>query len=1208
MKRHPSFASHAARTTVHAIETLTWQSRTDDDREAAHAHQARLSAFLNGPGLVTVSRVFSRISAPNEVWQLDHLEIDTGPLSPAGSFTQWADILERQLVDALLQARQSFAGHLTFARAVPLASVDDSELVVTGQAPRPSDLQGLEHFLFYLQHGHLPWSRSALAGRRLSVWLALLAQRTGPRLWGLLRALRPAGYVLTRLSQITPYQGLQALVGVRHRELADSLDALDARLLIPLQSRGRLSAYQVQQLQQMWRVTAFQTLWHQHGSHLSVDDVQRLQRELGTALTLQLGQGGLGTWYCTPSSTGHPTDHFKAGHEADFALESLLLTGVLDVVTPRWRDTQRSMEVGSGVGVARGAGQRRAPVSRERARTHDRWLPDAVPRRRPLEAVLHRLTQALGGSDPLDPPLLTLLLEDLHRREPDALRTHLRVLVLRNGMLGQWMMHHGGGVAAQVIRALGPRRGATGGAEHGAHWGESLRQFALAALTRGAGTGGARPGGLSALQAWLTAFSLQQLALGEPAPTTRQGWERLWQRALAAWQRGDRRRNPLQLARTMPRHRPALVPHAIASSSVADSPEVLRAVLAPHVRRRHWRWHVAAQWQTSRKIELFALLDLAQGRISTMTWSEAVRRWQWIADAVLACMTHLAELSATASVTSTSSRPGRSRGWHEAWLWEVAIRWAWRARGESNAGGWSTSLFDAWCQTAKHRFGKPCAAVVRSATDSHAAPRSLAVALLAMARPMRIAARRTVPRGSVGSMDLMRPARPTTASRLPRPKLLPRIPRTRNGLGTRSSRWLALHRVVSRTERLAHVLAVPQLRAATRDWRIRQQVASWLADPALCNDWLAATQAPERWALLAALFPREIAALRRASAALQITAAALMPRQPVRAREDSHWRFLADHVLVSGRPRTPGYLARRHALHLYREQGERGSTLAQWFLRVARWMAAWRESSLDGDRQQGTFPPRPAAWLRSALRALRRGPDDAEQWEAREVQEAREWRAAGQDRRLSQQSTARNGLRPAAEDSRDAFDEVDLRALAAQVRIDESHVHYVADAGLVLLATYSQMLFGRLGLLEERRMRDAQACSRAVRCLAWLVHGHDKASEPECVLAKLLCGMPLSEPLMGDATLDAPTRELLDGLLGAVIANWTALGATTPAGLRETFLLREGRLTRERNEAGFHWRLVVKAGPFDMLLDRLPWSISTIKLPWMGDVLHVDWR
>lgn len=83
---------------------------------------------------------------------------------------------------------------------------------------------------------------------------------------------------------------------------------------------------------------------------------------------------------------------------------------------------------------------------------------------------------------------------------------------------------------------------------------------------------------------------------------------------------------------------------------------------------------------------------------------------------------------------------------------------------------------------------------------------------------------------------------------------------------------------------------------------------------------------------------------------------------------------------------------------------------------------------------------------------------------------------------------------------------------------------------------------------------------------------------------------------------------MLDSLLDAVIAHWTALGKTSRAGLRQTFLQREGRLASEYGEGGKHWRLVLKTGPFDMLLDRLPWSFGTIKLPWMQEVLYVDWR
>jgi hypothetical protein len=36
--------------------------------------------------------------------------------------------------------------------------------------------------------------------------------------------------------------------------------------------------------------------------------------------------------------------------------------------------------------------------------------------------------------------------------------------------------------------------------------------------------------------------------------------------------------------------------------------------------------------------------------------------------------------------------------------------------------------------------------------------------------------------------------------------------------------------------------------------------------------------------------------------------------------------------------------------------------------------------------------------------------------------------------------------------------------------------------------------------------------------------------------------------------------------------------------------------------------LEVAPRTYDMLLDRLPWSISLVKLPWMTAPIHVDWR
>jgi hypothetical protein len=56
--------------------------------------------------------------------------------------------------------------------------------------------------------------------------------------------------------------------------------------------------------------------------------------------------------------------------------------------------------------------------------------------------------------------------------------------------------------------------------------------------------------------------------------------------------------------------------------------------------------------------------------------------------------------------------------------------------------------------------------------------------------------------------------------------------------------------------------------------------------------------------------------------------------------------------------------------------------------------------------------------------------------------------------------------------------------------------------------------------------------------------------------------------------------------------------------LRESFLQRGGRLQRK----GDAWQLAVETRAFDMLLDQVPWSYSTIKFGWMERVIYVDWR
>lgn len=166
---------------------------------------------------------------------------------------------------------------------------------------------------------------------------------------------------------------------------------------------------------------------------------------------------------------------------------------------------------------------------------------------------------------------------------------------------------------------------------------------------------------------------------------------------------------------------------------------------------------------------------------------------------------------------------------------------------------------------------------------------------------------------------------------------------------------------------------------------------------------------------------------------------------------------------------------------------------------------------------------------------------------------------------------------------------------------------YIVNAGLVLLANYAPRLFGMLGLVRDDAFVDVAARYRAVHCLVYLSDGHVDSEEHEWVLNKLLCGVPIDEVVPPAAAMD-DIQAVLDGLLGAVIAHWRALGHTTPDGLRKTFLRRLGNLVEHEAHEGEHWRLKMQPGPFDVLLDQLPWAYGTIKLPWMKGAIHVDWH
>jgi hypothetical protein len=171
--------------------------------------------------------------------------------------------------------------------------------------------------------------------------------------------------------------------------------------------------------------------------------------------------------------------------------------------------------------------------------------------------------------------------------------------------------------------------------------------------------------------------------------------------------------------------------------------------------------------------------------------------------------------------------------------------------------------------------------------------------------------------------------------------------------------------------------------------------------------------------------------------------------------------------------------------------------------------------------------------------------------------------------------------------------------------LDSEDSRAVATAGLCLLWPFVTRFFARLGLLDatEAAFRTPAAMHRGVLLLHHLATGEADAPDYALDLPKVMCGLPpqtLHHPL---APVSADEAAESDRLLQAAIAHAACLGEMSPDGMRGTFLVRAGILgTRDGS-----WLLRVERQPADVLIERFPWRMDWVRLPWMQAPMRVEW-
>ena len=164
---------------------------------------------------------------------------------------------------------------------------------------------------------------------------------------------------------------------------------------------------------------------------------------------------------------------------------------------------------------------------------------------------------------------------------------------------------------------------------------------------------------------------------------------------------------------------------------------------------------------------------------------------------------------------------------------------------------------------------------------------------------------------------------------------------------------------------------------------------------------------------------------------------------------------------------------------------------------------------------------------------------------------------------------------------------------------------YVKNAGLILFHPFFKSLFEQLELTKNDIWTSKMSQHKAILLTQFLISGETKIGENELVLNKILCGFPIENVVNTQLEITPKEIEKCESLLNAVIEHWKILGDTSVAGLRETFLQREGKILFTENEKLELW---VKQEGVDILLAQLPWGIEMIKTPWMEDFLQCYWN
>ncbi|RRB07769.1 contractile injection system tape measure protein [Larkinella rosea] len=161
----------------------------------------------------------------------------------------------------------------------------------------------------------------------------------------------------------------------------------------------------------------------------------------------------------------------------------------------------------------------------------------------------------------------------------------------------------------------------------------------------------------------------------------------------------------------------------------------------------------------------------------------------------------------------------------------------------------------------------------------------------------------------------------------------------------------------------------------------------------------------------------------------------------------------------------------------------------------------------------------------------------------------------------------------------------------------------ITNAGVLLLHPFLLPFFDEFKLLSKSRFVDRFSQFKAVQLLHYLTTSRLLFNEDETAFYKILCGIPLDEAVFPVWKLTRKAKKACRELVHALIGHWEVLKNTSPEVAQTEFLQRSGILSSEKT----HFVVTMDKKSIDVLLQRLPWGIGMIKLPWAEKLIVVQW-